>query len=225
MKNTLQTLDRGLNALDLISKAEHGISVAKLAEELDINRAIAYRIIATLESHGLAVRAESGQIRLGAAALMYSNRFLPQLRSVAQPLLEALAHTTSATAFVCVAQGDEGHVIMVEESNTGVLRVGYRVGSKHPLNKGAAGIAILSSRTPSADEPEIVTQARQDGYSLTKGHLQSGAVGVASPVKTQHGQPVLECCIGVVAMDDLDTKVAIEAVQDTAKQLAEQLSI
>lgn len=225
MKNTLQTLDRGLNALDLISKAEHGISVAKLAEELDINRAIAYRLVATLENHGLAVRAESGQIRLGAAALMYSHRFLPQLRSVAHPLLEKLAQTTGATAFACVAQGDECQVIMVEESDTGILRVGYRVGSKHPLNKGAAGIAILSSRAPSADEPEIVTQARKDGYSLTKGQLQAGAVGVASPVKTQDGLSVLECCIGVVAMDDLDTQIAIEAVMSTANQLAEQLSL
>ncbi len=114
---------------------------------------------------------------------------------------------------------------MVEESDTGILRVGYRVGSKHPLNKGAAGIAILSSRAPSADEPEIVTQARKDGYSFTKGQLQAGAVGVASPVKTQDGLSVLECCIGVVAMDDLNTQVAIEAVQSTANQLAEQLSL
>ena len=225
MKNTLQTLDRGINALELISKAEHGMTVARLAEELEINRAIAYRIIATLENHGLVVRAESGLIRLGATALMYSHRFQPQLRSIAQPLLEALAHKTGATAFVCVAQGNDGYVIMVEECDTGILRVGYRVGSKHPLNKGAAGIAILSNRAPCDDEPQIVTQARKDGYCLTKGHLQTGAVGVASPIKIQNSQPVLECCIGVVAMDDLDTNVAIEAVQDTAKQLAEQLQV
>lgn len=225
MKNTLQTLDRGINALELISKAEHGITVAKLAEELEINRAIAYRIIATLEEHGLVVRAESGHIHLGAAALMYSHRFLPQLRSRAQPLLEVLARKAAATAFVCVAQGDKGCVIMVEESDAGILRVGYRVGSQHPLSQGAAGIAILSSREPSADEPEIVTQARKDGYSLTRGHLQAGAVGVASPVKTRNSEPLLECSIGVVAMDNLDTKNAIEAVQHTARQLAEQLGI
>lgn len=225
MKNTLQTLDRGINALELISKAEHGMTVARIAEELDINRAIAYRIIATLENHGLVARAESGLIRLGATALMYSHRFQPQLRSVAQPLLETLAQKTGATAFVCMAQGDDGYVIMVEECNTGILRVGYRVGSRHPLNKGAAGIAILSNRIPSEDEPEIVTQARKDGYCLTKGHLQTGAMGVASPVQSQNSQPVLECSIGVVAMDDLDTKTTIEAVQDTAKQLAEQLKV
>jgi DNA-binding IclR family transcriptional regulator len=225
MKNTLQTLDRGIIALDLISRSDHGVTVAKVAEELDINRAVAYRIIATLEHHGLVVRAESGLIRLGATALMYSHRFQPQLRSVAKPLLEKLAHKAGATAFVSVAQGDECHVIMVEECTTGILRVGYRVGSKHPLNKGAAGIAILSNRPRHEDEPAAVTQARTDGYSLTKGHLQPGAIGVASPIKTLSGQAAFESCIGVVAMDDLDTQTAIEAVMDTARELAEQLGI
>lgn len=225
MKNTLQTLDRGINTLDLISKSENGVTVAKIAEKLDIKRAIAYRLVATLENHGLVVRAESGLIRLGATAIMYSHRFQPQLRSVAKPLLEKLAQKTGATAFVSVAQGDECHVIMVEECTTGILRVGYRVGSKHPLKKGAAGIAILSNRPRHEDEPAAVTQARTDGYSLTKGHLQAGAIGVASPIKTFSGQAVFESCIGVVAMDDLDTQTAIEAVMYTATQISEQLGI
>ncbi|GAA0683418.1 helix-turn-helix domain-containing protein [Marinobacterium maritimum] len=199
--------------------------MARIAEELEINRAIAYRIVATLENHGLVVRTDSGLIRLGATALMYSHRFQPQLRSVAKPLLEALANKTGATAFVSVAQGDDCYVIMVEECNTGILRVGYRVGSRHPLNKGAAGIAILSNRPQCDDEPEIVTQAREDGYCITKGHLQPGAVGVASPIKTQNNQTALECCVGVVAMDDLDTPSAIEGVRKTAQELAEQLGV
>jgi len=47
MKNTLQTLDRGITALDLISRSDHGVTVARIAEELEINRSVAYRIITT----------------------------------------------------------------------------------------------------------------------------------------------------------------------------------
>jgi len=225
MKNTLQTLDRGITALDLISRSDHGVTVARIAEELEINRSVAYRIITTLENHGLVIRTDSGLIRLGATALMYSHRFQPQLRSAAQPILKNLAQKTGATAFVSIAQGNDCHVIMVEECTSGVLRVGYRVGSKHPLSKGAAGIAILSSRPQYKGEPEAVTQARIDGYSLTRGHLQAGAVGVASPLKTLNSETALESCIGVVALDDLNSEEAIEAVKDAARQLADQLGV
>lgn len=54
--NTLQTLDRGLKALEIVSEHSDGISIADLAERLDIHRAIAYRIVTTLASHGLITR-------------------------------------------------------------------------------------------------------------------------------------------------------------------------
>ena len=222
-KNTLQTLERGIAALEIISKLDDGITVAQLAEQLDINRAIAYRIVTTLENHDLVARRKNGVIRLGAGAVLLSQRFEPQLRSVAQPLIAGLAEKTGATAFVSVAQGDECIVIMVEESNKGVLRVGYRVGGRHPLDKGAAGIAILANRPPSADDSEIVRKARADGFSLTRGQIQSGAVGIASPIKSKSGEGRFESCVGVVAMDDLDTELASQAVVTCAADIARAL--
>ena len=54
--NTLQTLDRGLQVLALIATRAGGWSIAELAAELDVHRAIAYRLVATLEQHGLIAR-------------------------------------------------------------------------------------------------------------------------------------------------------------------------
>ena len=189
MATTLQTLDRGLRALEIVAEHAEGISVAELAERLDVHRAIAYRIVTTLEQHGLVARSAEGPLRLGAGISLLAARFEPQLRAVAQPLLQALAKATRATAFVSVAQGEECVVILVAEPDEGLLRVGYRVGSRHPLSLGAAGIAILAGRPPRADDSEAVRQARSDGYSLTRGQLQLGAVGVASPVATPQFRP------------------------------------
>ena len=223
MATTLQTLDRGLHALEIVAEHAEGISVAELAERLDVHRAIAYRIVTTLEQHGLVARSAEGPLRLGAGISLLAARFEPQLRAVAQPLLQALAKATRATAFVSVAQGEECVVILVAEPDEGLLRVGYRVGSRHPLSLGAAGIAILAGRPPRADDSEAVRQARSDGYSLTRGQLQLGAVGVASPVATPQFRPGVEACVGVVAMDDLDTERAIREVKAHAHQLAELL--
>ncbi|HEV7787535.1 MAG TPA: helix-turn-helix domain-containing protein, partial [Pseudonocardia sp.] len=48
--STLQTLDRGLSVLELVSQRPAGVSVAELAAALDVHRAICYRIVATLEA-------------------------------------------------------------------------------------------------------------------------------------------------------------------------------
>ncbi|MGP9535735.1 MULTISPECIES: IclR family transcriptional regulator domain-containing protein [unclassified Halomonas] len=151
---------------------------------------------------------------------LLASRFEPQLRSVAQPLLRSLARATRATSFLSVAQAEECVVIMVEEPSEGMLRVGYRVGSRHPLTQGAAGIAILSGRLPNQDDDEVVRKARDDGYSLTCGQLQRGAVGVASPLIAARLGNGVEACIGVVALEDMDTERAICEVKASAKQLA-----
>lgn len=221
MSSTLQTLDRGLLALEIVSEHSQGITIASLAEQLGVHRAIAYRIVTTLEAHALLTRSAEGPVRLGAGITLLASRFEPQLHAVAQPLLKILAKATRATAFVSIAQGEECVVTLVAEPDEGMLRVGYRVGSRHPLTQGAAGIAILAGRPPRDDDSPEVRQAREEGYSLTRGQLQRGAVGVASPIPTNRLRIGMEACIGVVAMDDLDTERAIHEVKTSARQLAD----
>src|SRR5690554_531821 len=221
MSTTLQTLDRGLNALSIIAEQADGLSVAELATRLEVHRAIAYRIVTTLERHDLVNRSLDGQLRLGAAISLLASRFEPQLRALAQPRLKALAAATRATAFLSVAQGEEAVVILVAEPDDGLLRVGYRIGSRHPLSLGAAGIAILAGRPTETGEAEAVTRARREGYSLTRGQLQRGAVGVASPIPADPRRSGVEACVGVVAMDDLDSTTAIAEVMAAARALAE----
>lgn len=221
--NRLQTLDRGLQALKIVSEARGGLSVAALAERLGVHRTIAYRVVATLQAHHLVIRAADGLIRLGSGVLVLAARFEPQLRSVAQPLLRELAERTRATAFVSTAQGEECVALLVAESEAGLLRVGYRVGSRHPLNRGAAGIAILAGRAETASDEAEVKQARRDGYSLTRGQLQQGAVGVASPIPSPADG--YEASVGVVALSDLDTDRAIAEVRAYAARIGELIGV
>ncbi|WAL69233.1 helix-turn-helix domain-containing protein [Amycolatopsis cynarae] len=218
--STLQTLDRGLRALDVISHASEGISIADLARELDVHRAICYRIVSTLESHLLVARTEDGRVRLAVGVAVLASRFEPQFSRDVRPILHALANETHATAFLSAAEGEEAVVMMVSEPDDSVLTVGYRVGSRHPLSLGAAGIAILATRAERPDDPEPVRQARRDGYSLTRGQLERGAVGVSAGLRLPAGlSPAVERSVGVVAIDGLDTSAAAEAVTRTARQL------
>lgn len=219
--STLQTLDRGLQALEIISEHPAGLSITDLATRLDVHRTIVYRLVTTLEARGLVARAADGRIHLGGGIVVLASRLEPHLQAAARPALEALAEATGATAFISVARGEEAVAILVAEPDRPLLRVGYRVGSRHPLTRGAAGIAILAGRPEAPDDAEAVRRCRRDGFSITRGELQVGAVGVASPLGgAGRASGGLAACVGVVALDDLDTDRAARMVLRTTENLA-----
>ncbi|MCR0981981.1 IclR family transcriptional regulator [Roseomonas populi] len=219
--NTLQTLDRGLQALSVIAGQPEGISVAALAARLEVHRAIAYRLATTLEMHGLIARDAAGALHLGAGILTLASRFGPQLRARAQPLLQELAGRSGAAAFLSVAQGEECVAVAVAEPEGRLLHIAYRVGNRHPLSRGAAGIAILAGRPEGAGDTDAVREARRSGVSITRSELQRGAVGVASPIP---GLPGFEASLGVVALDDLDVDRASAWVTDCARRLGQAVA-
>lgn len=217
----LQTLDRGVHALMLIANAPEGLSVAALAERLSVDRAIAYRIASTLAHRGMVARHSGGRLFLGAGVLALEGRFAPQFRHLAKPYLDRLAQDTVATAFISVAEGADCVAVLVSEPEGTLLRVGYRTGRRHPVTQGAAGIAILAGRPENPEDDPVVRQARIDGYSVTRGALQKGAVGVASPIRFEEQAGAgFEACVGVVAMEDLDVEKSVPLVLDCAQALS-----
>ncbi|MDE5444326.1 helix-turn-helix domain-containing protein [Bradyrhizobium sp. CSA207] len=217
---TLQTLDRGLSTIELVAQSSEGLTVAAIAKALGVHRAIAYRIVSTLETHAMVTRSPDGRVLLGIGIPAIAGQFMPQFRVLAEAPLRKLASDAAATAFIAVAEGDDCVAMQVEEPPGHLIRVGYRVGSRHALSQGAAGLAILAARPPQRDDPESVRQARADGYSLTQGQLQRGAVGVAVALgRTDNRAGSPEFSIGVVAMEDLDIERAIRCVKETVRCL------
>lgn len=224
-KARLQTLDRGLVALRLLSQADGGMRIADLAGALGVHRAIAYRIVATLEDHAMVWRLPDGRVTLGSAVIPLAAKAEGNLRLVARPLVEALARRVDAAAFLSIADGEEGVAIVTAAPPGSFLDISYRVGSRHPLTVGAAGIAILAGRPEHPGEDEAVRAARRDGYSLTRGQLQKGAVGLASPVRAPGAHaPALDCAVGVVGLEGLDIDLARRAVLDCANELSARLA-
>ena len=140
-----------------------------------------------------------------------------------RPVLRELADTTGATAFMSVAEGDECVVVMVDEGRERPhgLRVSYREGTRHSIYLGAAGLSILAARPPEADELAEVSDARERGYSLTRGQLQAGAVGVSVGLRPPPSlaEVIPDASVGVVALADLDEALAARASRQAAEQI------
>jgi DNA-binding IclR family transcriptional regulator len=210
---TSQTLDRGLRVLRLLAEAPGGLSVSALASELGVNRTVVYRLLATLEQHGLVRRDGDGRARLGLGVLQLAGRVLPMLREAALPPLRRLAEEIGATAHLTMVEGGQALAVAVVEPSWTDYHVAYRVGSRHDLRRGAAGRAILLGRESAPD-------ATEPGYVASEGELQPGAHGVAAPLVGVAG---LEASVGVVALSSLDVERVGPRVVRAAAEVAAAL--
>jgi DNA-binding IclR family transcriptional regulator len=206
---TAQTLDRGLRLLQLVADAPAGLTVTEAAARLGVGRAVVYRLVTTLGEHGMIRRDAGGRLRLGTGVLHLARRAQPLLADAALPLLRRLAEQVGATAHLTVADGGEGYALVVVEPSWTQFHVAYRTGSRHPLELGAAGRAILAGRSGSC------------GYVESSGQLEPGAYGLAAPLTGVEG---LEASVGVVALSPLDAAAVGPRVMATAAALAKALA-
>lgn len=203
-----QTLDRGLRLLTLLADAGGGLTVTEAAASLGVNRTVVYRLAATLELHGLLRRSPDGRLWLGFGALALASKVHPLLRRAALPVLRELAEDVGATAHLTVADGGEALAVAVVEPSWTAYHVAYRPGSRHALDRGAAGRAILAGRSGTAS------------YVATEGELQAGAHGVAAPVR---GVPGIEASVGVVTLGEFDPAAMGPHVIAAAAEVARRL--
>ena len=206
---TAQTLDRGLRLLHLVAETPGGVTITEAAQRLAVGRAVIYRLVGTLVEHGLVRRDKTGRLRLGAGVLQLARRAQPLVADAAMPSLRQLAEDVGATAHLTVAEGGEAVAMLVVEPSWTQFHVAYRTGSRHPLDRGAAGRAIIAGR-----------QGR-GGPVVSEGELQPGAHGVAAPVLGVEG---LEASVGVVALVSLDVSVVGPRVVATAAAVARALA-
>jgi DNA-binding IclR family transcriptional regulator len=206
-KESSLTLERGLALLQAVADSEsEAPTISDLATSIGASRAAVYRLLVPLQDRGL-VRRDGSKVRLGLGLLRLAARVTPQLRLVALPALRELAEGVGATAHLTVADGEEAQAIAVIEPSWTTYHVAYRVGTRHPLSRGAAGKAIgLREEDP--------------GWLATTGELQSGASGIAAPVR---GVPGLRASVGVISFQPLDGAVVGPKVKAAAVAVAEAL--
>lgn len=219
---TSQTLDRGIRVLELLAMPEHsgGLTISALAGLLETGRPVVYRLVATLEAHGLVTRAD-GRVRLGLGLHRLAGSVVPTIREAALPALRTLADAAGATAHLTVVEGDEAVALVVVEPRFTDYHVAYREGARHALGVGAGGRALADARVSAARGGE---RTAYDALVASEGELQPGAFGLAVAVPPA-GEAGLEAAVGVVALHALDADeigpLVCRAADDLARALGQ----
>lgn len=200
----VQALERAIALLNAVSaSAPDGRPVAELAAECGLNRATAWRLLATLEHHALVERDPAGnRYTIGSAiSRMASNASVAGLVRRSHDVLERLCRDTGETANLAVA-GRLGLTYVDEVVPPAVLSARW-LGRQVPIHATSAGKALLAWHTPGevdallsgplAEYTETTHTDRQalhaelakiraQGYSVSVGELEPQLYGVAAPV-------------------------------------------
>ena len=217
-----QTLDRGIRILEHLAAAGAPQSIMDIAAAVDLHRSITYRLLRTLEAHELVERDAAGRYWLGVGVSALARSVRSDLQTAALPRLEALAEDLGMTAFLVVRVGGEAVTVASVEPHDTAAHVVYRPGTRHPLDRGAPGLALLMPEAASAEDRVALREARQTGWASSHGEVIPGFRSVAAPVLGPDGGA--RAALAVVFVDATADVARIgETVAMAARKVAANL--
>lgn len=236
----IPAVERALQALDLLCAGGPAPGVREVAARLGVPRSTTYRILNTLEAHGVARRDAAGRYTPGPRLLAYA-RAVPQgadLVTLAMPVLEELAREARATAKLSVLDGDAALVVAVAPG-PGAYSVATQVGRRFPLHAGAASkvlaahapeparARLLAGKLPRATprtitDPrtlaEVLAKARREGIATDLAEFVDGVHAMAAPVFGPEGDCVAAISIAHLPTEPPERLAVIEAAIRAAAQ-------
>lgn len=241
-----QTLDRGLQILEVIARASGPVTIADAAVAIGVHRTVAHRLVTTLADRGYLHREAAGGYRLGGTCLALASA-VSDLRTTARPLLEDLARRTDETVHLVVLAGQDVVFLDSVESSQ-ALRVASRIGRRLPAYATSVGKAWLASLDldrlhqlyPDATLPPItgrtlttrtelervLATVRRRGYATNEGESEAGVGSLGVVVRTERAEPRAGISVAM-PLDRLNVatkKSVVAALTATAASLGARLS-
>lgn len=223
-----QTLSRGIRLLEELADARTPLSIDDLAARVDLHRSVAYRLLRTLEDHGLISRDAAGAVRLGTGLAALAAGVAADLQAEALPELTAAANDLGMTCFLVVLDHDECVTLVSVEPRHATTTVAQRPGARHPVTRGAPGRAILAQlpprRWPGAVDARLaaeVADAADRGWATSHDEVVPSLRAVAVPLSVRGREPAAVAAVHVSS--DLDEAAIAERLATAATAIREAL--
>ncbi|MFJ8809559.1 IclR family transcriptional regulator [Streptomyces sp. NPDC102490] len=210
--SAVQSVDRAVSVLEIL--ARHGeAGVTEIADELEVHKSTAFRLLGVLENRGLvAQEKERGKYYLGAGVLRLAGAAAVRL-DISQegvPVCRELAGELGETANIAVLDDDAAVNVMQARGTASVTAQNW-LGRRTPLHATASGKVLLAHLPPTLREGllarplhrftehtvtgaavlrgELETVTGQ-GYAITQEELEIGLAAVAAPVRSHDGKVI-----------------------------------
>lgn len=245
-KNIVPVIDRMMEVLTELEQRIEGVSITELTARLKQPRSSIYRILNTLERHGMVRRDAGGTYVLGArllglAACVAAAASEVDLPSVAQPVLNRLAETLGEGIKLSVVDA-QGILVIAAAQGRREYALTVRPGQRLTLHVGAAG-KLLLAYLPAAEQrrrlearllasdggknvdPERLSRdldhIRQEGWARDWGEQAPSIHAVAVRVTGADGRVVAALSVPFLAGAD---EARVAEIRAAAQSAADQIS-
>lgn len=205
--------DRVADVLLAVGTADGPVGVSTIARQLDLSKAVVYRILQSLTDRRLVRFDEpSRAYELGPSSMILGSKALRtlDLRTAALPVLRQLQQLTRETTTVSALVGTM-RIYLDQVPSHRELKMMVETGRPYPLHAGSSSKAILAfapqalqDQVLDAELPALTAQTitdrqklrrelqrvRQTGVAVSRGERQHGAGSVAAPVFGPSGEVV-----------------------------------
>lgn len=203
---TVQSVDRALSILELLSKHPRGLGVTTISKELNLAKSTTHRLLSSLISRDFIYQSredESYKLSLKLAKLSFGIIENIDIRKIARPFIEELSGMVNEVVHLCILDGHEVVYIDKVESNR-TLRMYSQIGKRALLHCTGVGKMILSglpdneiniiineTGLPKFTKNTLITKEsllkeiqliRSRGYSIDNEEHESGIYCVAAPI-------------------------------------------
>lgn len=156
----VQSLDRALRILAIVAEGS-GLSLSEVAELSGVPAPTAYRMLTTLEQHGMVEFEKTGQLwSIGVESYRIGSAFLRgrKLADRARGAMQRLMEETGETANLGVAE-DDCIVFVTQVETHHAIRAFFRPGTRSPFHVSGIGKAVLAH----LDSGRVAAIARRAG--------------------------------------------------------------
>lgn len=244
----LQSLDKGLQVLELLAAHHRGLSLREIAGRLGFNLSSTHHLAATLRQRGFVDQdPETKAYRLGYGLVSLVNDFLSDatISSVGIGPIRELRDRTGDTSFLTILQGREIFVVFEAQGRYPIQTKRTRSSFEPHLHAYASGKTLLAYLPPEQVAEHCPTGAltkytpntigaldglrvelaaiRAQGYALDQEEWLVGLDGVGAPVFDRHGVCVATASVAYPAVQRERQAALINEVVGTARQISASL--
>lgn len=241
-------LEKGLDILELLTDAEHGMSMAEIAQGLGRGMSEIFRMVLTLQRRGWVSVDKGDRYHLSSRMfeLAHRNRPVRTLVEAAISVMQKVAKLARQSCHLTIVE--RGRIMVIAQVEApGNLAFGVRTGSLVGLFNTASGLIHLAFRSaaeqrrliedhalvageagsPGPDWSVSLEQVAINGYACSPSMVVRGVTNIGYPVWGRNGEVVAALVIpymeGIDAQRGPSLEGVIEILADGATEISRAL--
>lgn len=249
MQEIVQSVDRTLTILEVLSDYEDGLGITEISEKVELHKSTVHRLLNTLIYKGY-IKQDKGTNKYGLTLKLFElgNKKVEKmdLISIARPYLKELVEKIDEVVHLVIREGIEVmYVCKVEPQKS--MKMYTRIGMRKPMYCTAMGKAMMSQMTEEEVEEiwnasdiqkltdntivdfnklkESLKDIRKKGYAIDEQEVETGIRCVGTVIRDYKGEVcgAISLSSSIITFTEDKTEYFSQVILEYANKISEEL--